>query len=102
MNTTLSEVLMKSCIGPAPLSDRLALEHMMLVAILHHRVGQEVGKYCVKYKAKTNIFPHLNFSMLHAQSYDTMSCKSSHNKGIVVIIKMIFFFFRCSCCSESC
>ena len=65
MNTTLSEVLMKSCVGPALLSDRLALEHMMLVAILHHRVGQEVGKYCVKYKAKINIFipPHLNFTM---------------------------------------
>lgn len=44
MNTTLSEVLMKSCVSPALLSDRLALEHMMLVAILHHKVGQEVGK----------------------------------------------------------
>ena len=44
MNTTLSEVLLKSCVSPALLSDRLALEHMMLVAILHHKVGQEVGK----------------------------------------------------------
>ena len=44
MNTTLSEVLLKSCVSPALLSDRLALEHMMLVAILHHRVGQEVGE----------------------------------------------------------
>ena len=44
MNTTLSEILVKSCVSPALLSDRLALEHMMLVAILHHKVGQEVGK----------------------------------------------------------
>ena len=73
MNTTLSEVLMKSCIGPAPLSDRLALEHMMLVAILHHRIGQEVGKYCVKYyKAKIIFFnsspSQLNFPMLYAHT----------------------------------
>lgn len=44
MNSTLSEVLLKSCVSPSLLSDRLALEHMMLVAILHHKVGQEVGE----------------------------------------------------------
>ena len=44
MNSTLSEVLLKSCVSPALLSDRLALEHVMLVAILHHRLGQEVGE----------------------------------------------------------
>ena len=49
MNSTLSEVLLKSCVSPSLLSDRLALEHMMLVAILHHRVGQEVGESIVYY-----------------------------------------------------
>ena len=44
MNTTLTEVLMKACVTPMLLADRFALEHTMLVAILHSKVGPEIGK----------------------------------------------------------
>ena len=105
MNTTLSEVLMKSCVGPAPLSDRLALEYMMLVAILHHRVGQEVGKYCVKYKAKIIFFnscpSQLNFPMLYAHT----AIRVIHVNPVVIKVLYLLYkkiFFRCSCCTEPC
>ena len=55
MNSTLSEVLLKSCVSPFLLSDRFALEHMMLVALLHHRVGQEVGESNVSVKVTTQL-----------------------------------------------
>lgn len=44
MNVTLWEVLSKACVSPVLISDRFALEQTMLVAILHHHVGTEVGK----------------------------------------------------------
>ena len=43
MNVALSHVLLKLCDTAARLSDRFAMEHAMLVAILHSHVGQEVG-----------------------------------------------------------
>ena len=43
MNVALSDVLLKLCATAARLSDRFAMEHAMLVAVLHSRVGQEVG-----------------------------------------------------------
>ncbi len=44
MNTTLTEVLLKSCVSPALLADRFAMEYAMLIAILHAHVGTEIGK----------------------------------------------------------
>jgi len=47
MSTALTEVLLKACVRPALLSDRFAMEHAMLVAILHSHVGTEVGQLLV-------------------------------------------------------
>ena len=45
MNVTLTQVLMKACICPVLLGERFAVEHMMLLALLHCRVGTEVGQW---------------------------------------------------------
>ena len=45
MNATLTKVLMKACICPVLLGERFAVEHMMLLALLHCRVGIEVGQW---------------------------------------------------------
>lgn len=43
MNDTLTEVLLAACVTPALMPDRLLMEHVLLVSILHHAVGLEVN-----------------------------------------------------------
>uniref|UniRef100_A0A8C3AVK4 Nucleolar MIF4G domain-containing protein 1 n=1 Tax=Cyclopterus lumpus TaxID=8103 RepID=A0A8C3AVK4_CYCLU len=43
MNDTLTEVLLAACVTPSLMPDRLLMEHILLVSILHHAVGIEVG-----------------------------------------------------------
>ncbi|XP_018550875.1 nucleolar MIF4G domain-containing protein 1 [Lates calcarifer] len=43
MNDTLTEVLLAACVTPTLMPDRLLMEHVLLVSILHHSVGLEVG-----------------------------------------------------------
>ncbi|XP_057679777.1 nucleolar MIF4G domain-containing protein 1 [Corythoichthys intestinalis] len=45
MNETLTEVLLAACVTPALMPDRLLMEHILLVSILHHAVGLEVGAH---------------------------------------------------------
>ncbi|XP_051910061.1 nucleolar MIF4G domain-containing protein 1 [Hippocampus zosterae] len=45
MNETLTEVLLAACITPALMPNRLLMEHVLLVSILHHTVGLEVGAH---------------------------------------------------------
>lgn len=52
MNSVVTEVLLKSCITPAMLSDRFMLEHCMLLTLLHCHLGSEVGAYFVQVLAK--------------------------------------------------
>lgn len=42
MNDTLTEVLLAACVTPTLMPDRLLMEHVLLVSILHHAVGLEV------------------------------------------------------------
>ncbi|XP_019739309.1 nucleolar MIF4G domain-containing protein 1-like [Hippocampus comes] len=42
MNETLTEVLLAACVTPALMPNRLLMEHVLLVSILHHTVGLEV------------------------------------------------------------
>ena len=44
MNRTLWEVLEKLCVGGTQILERFAMEHTMLVAILHNHIGTEVGE----------------------------------------------------------
>lgn len=43
MNDTLTEVLLTACVTPALMPDRLLMEHVLLVSVLHHAVGLEVN-----------------------------------------------------------
>ncbi|KAL1006802.1 hypothetical protein UPYG_G00077330 [Umbra pygmaea] len=43
MNDTLTDILLAACVTPALMPDRLLMEHVLLVSILHHTVGLEVG-----------------------------------------------------------
>ncbi|CAK6969300.1 nucleolar MIF4G domain-containing protein 1 [Scomber scombrus] len=43
MNDAVTELLLAACVMPALMPDRLLMEHVLLVSILHHAVGLEVG-----------------------------------------------------------
>lgn len=43
MNDTLTEVLLAACVTPALMPDRLLMEHILLISILHYTVGLEVN-----------------------------------------------------------
>ncbi|XP_056155618.1 nucleolar MIF4G domain-containing protein 1 [Lampris incognitus] len=45
MNEMLTEVLLAACVTPTLMPDRLLMEHVLLVSILHHTVGLEVGAH---------------------------------------------------------
>lgn len=45
MNDTLTEVLLAACVTTALMPDRLLMEHVLLLSVLHHAVGLEVGAH---------------------------------------------------------
>uniref|UniRef100_A0AAR2K9Z2 Nucleolar MIF4G domain-containing protein 1 n=1 Tax=Pygocentrus nattereri TaxID=42514 RepID=A0AAR2K9Z2_PYGNA len=45
MNDTLTELLLAACVTPALMPDRLLMEHILLLSVLHHTVGLEVGAH---------------------------------------------------------
>ncbi|XP_058516634.1 nucleolar MIF4G domain-containing protein 1 [Ochotona princeps] len=45
MNDTLTATLMDACVTGAAMPSRLMMEHILLVSILHHTVGIEVGAH---------------------------------------------------------
>ncbi|XP_036452699.1 LOW QUALITY PROTEIN: nucleolar MIF4G domain-containing protein 1 [Colossoma macropomum] len=45
MNDTLTELLLAACVTPTLMPDRLLMEHVLLLSVLHHTVGLEVGAH---------------------------------------------------------
>uniref|UniRef100_A0A8C1BV73 Nucleolar MIF4G domain-containing protein 1 n=1 Tax=Cyprinus carpio carpio TaxID=630221 RepID=A0A8C1BV73_CYPCA len=45
MNETLTDILLAACVTPALMPERLLMEHILLVSVLHHSVGLEVGAH---------------------------------------------------------
>ncbi|NWV62766.1 NOM1 protein, partial [Malurus elegans] len=45
MNDTLTDILMSACVTAVAMPARLMMEHVLLVSILHHNVGIEVGAH---------------------------------------------------------
>ncbi|KAF4798865.1 Nucleolar MIF4G domain-containing protein 1 [Turdus rufiventris] len=45
MNDTLTDILMNACVTPVAMPTRLLMEHVLLVSILHHNIGIEVGAH---------------------------------------------------------
>lgn len=54
VNDTLVNLIGEACISPVLTPERLSMELMMLVAILHGNVGSEVGKKSIL--VYTNLF----------------------------------------------
>ena len=44
MNKILFELILDACVSTSACPDKLIMEHVMLLSILHNHVGTEVGK----------------------------------------------------------
>ena len=45
VSTIFTEVILEACLLPTVLPDKFGLDYTMLVAVMHSRVGSEVGEY---------------------------------------------------------
>lgn len=45
MNETLTNLMLESLVSEVITPERLLIEHILLISILHANVGTEVGKY---------------------------------------------------------
>ena len=43
-NCVLSKLIFDACVMPTHMPEKMMIEHAMLIAILHAKVGNEVGK----------------------------------------------------------
>ncbi|XP_061660949.1 nucleolar MIF4G domain-containing protein 1 [Syngnathoides biaculeatus] len=62
MNDTLTDVMLAACVTPALMPDRLLMEHVLLVSVLHHTVGLEVGAHFLETVVRRfdNTYEHLS------------------------------------------
>ncbi|XP_068091972.1 nucleolar MIF4G domain-containing protein 1 [Hyperolius riggenbachi] len=67
MNDTVCDVLLSACITPAKMPDRLMMEHILLISVLHHTVGIEVGAHILETVVK-------QFHELYLDVSDSKEC----------------------------
>ncbi|XP_077124713.1 nucleolar MIF4G domain-containing protein 1 [Ranitomeya variabilis] len=67
MSDTLSDITLNACITPAKMPDRLMMEHVLLISILHHTVGIEVGAHILETVVK-------QFHDQHGDVTDSKEC----------------------------
>ncbi|MEE6524165.1 hypothetical protein FKM82_023460 [Ascaphus truei] len=80
MNETMTSVLLNACITPARMQDRLMMEHVLLISILHNTVGIEVGAHVLETVVK-------KFDDLYQNYTDSKECDN-----LIVFIGHLYNF----------
>ncbi|KAK2859562.1 hypothetical protein Q5P01_004182 [Channa striata] len=80
MNDTLTDVLLAACVTPTLMPDRLLMEHVLLVSVLHHAVGLEVGAHFLETVVR-------NFDELYNNPKEGKECDN-----LVAIIAHLYNF----------
>ncbi|XP_053569798.1 nucleolar MIF4G domain-containing protein 1 [Bombina bombina] len=86
MNDTLISVLLDACITPARMPDRLMMEHVLLVSVLHHSVGIEVGAHVLETVVK-------KFYELYEKDTDSKECDN-----LIIFIGHLYNFHVIESC----
>ncbi|XP_030054479.1 nucleolar MIF4G domain-containing protein 1 [Microcaecilia unicolor] len=89
MNETLISVLMSACITPAKMPDRLIMEHVLLVSILHRTVGIEVGAHVLESMVKK--FDELYRSDSDGKECDNLITFIAHLYNFRVVESLLIF-----------
>ncbi|CAI9571724.1 unnamed protein product, partial [Staurois parvus] len=99
MNDTVTSILCNACITPARMQDRLMMEHVLLIAILHHTVGIEVGAHILESVVKQ--FHDLHQDIGESKECDNLLTFIGHlynfhvidSRLVFDILKMLVFTF---------
>eukprot|EP00795_Rhopilema_esculentum_P014166 gene14166-5169_t len=76
-NSVLSNLVFDACVTPTHMSEKILMEHMMLVAILHTVVGNEVGAFFVQSLAEM-------FHGLHSTTEKYLNGKECDNALLLI------------------
>ncbi|KAJ8279842.1 hypothetical protein COCON_G00069080 [Conger conger] len=89
MNDTLTEVLLAACVTPALMPDRLLMEHVLLVSVLHHAVGLEVGAHFLETVVRR--FEEVYQSASEGKECDNLVAIVAHLYNFHVVHSLLIF-----------
>ncbi|KAJ8277597.1 hypothetical protein GJAV_G00077350 [Gymnothorax javanicus] len=89
MNDTLTEVLLAACVTSALMPDRLLMEHVLLVSVLHHTVGLEVGAHFLETVVRR--FEEVYQSVGEGKEGDNLVAIVAHLYNFQVVHSMLIF-----------
>ncbi|KYO46932.1 nucleolar MIF4G domain-containing protein 1 [Alligator mississippiensis] len=89
MNETLTDVLMNACVAATAMPARLMMEHVLLVSILHHTVGIEVGAHFLEAVVKK--FDELYKSEAEGKECENLFILIAHLYNFHVVHSLLIF-----------
>ncbi|XP_064301094.1 nucleolar MIF4G domain-containing protein 1 [Phalacrocorax carbo] len=89
MNETLTDILMNACVTPVAMPARLMMEHVLLVSILHHNVGIEVGAHFLEAVVKK--FHELCRSDAEGKECENLLALIAHLYNFHVVHSLLIF-----------
>lgn len=89
MNDTLTEVLLAACVTPSLMPDRLLMEHVLLLSVLHHAVGLEVGAHFLETVVRK--FDEVYKSPSEGKESDNLIALISHLYNFQVVHSLLIF-----------
>ncbi|XP_069552385.1 nucleolar MIF4G domain-containing protein 1 [Brachyistius frenatus] len=89
MNDTLTELLLAACVTPSLMADRLLMEHVLLVSILHHAVGLEVGAHFLETVVRK--FDDLYKNPCESKECDNLIAIVAHLYNFQVVHSVLIF-----------
>ncbi|KAM6209321.1 nucleolar MIF4G domain-containing protein 1 [Sarcoramphus papa] len=89
MNETLTDVLMNACVTAVATPARLMMEHVLLVSILHHNVGIEVGAHFLEAVVKK--FDELCKSDAEGKERENLLALIAHLYNFHVVHSLLIF-----------
>ncbi|NXS97407.1 NOM1 protein, partial [Jacana jacana] len=89
MNETLTDILMNACVTAVAMPARLMMEHVLLVSILHHNVGVEVGAHFLEAVVKK--FDETSKSDAEGKECENLIALIAHLYNFHVVHSLLIF-----------
>ncbi|XP_061205461.1 nucleolar MIF4G domain-containing protein 1 [Neopsephotus bourkii] len=89
MNETLTDILLNACVTAVAMPARLIMEHVLLVSVLHHNVGIEVGAHFLEAVVKK--FDELSKSDAEGKECENLLALIAHLYNFHVVHCLLIF-----------